>query len=140
MKKGIKFLYLPQPSGRNYTESLGPDPDYYDMLTNYITGNIMGSKRTCEELLQSIKEIEAGKLDEDERSGNVCSITINKHVVEINMSVGKGKIQETIYPLWIFKQAIEEWYDFLQTGREREIEFDYEPQEHEKTRYYEGVI
>lgn len=126
MQQGLKFFYLPQPDGGKYVQSLNAKSDYYDMLANYITGNIMTDKTTCEEILKSIADIESGKIIEDDLSGNVCFGTMTKSEVEIGMRIG-DEITTAMYPLHLFKRAVEEWYDFIQTGKERVLEFDYSP-------------
>lgn len=121
MKKGLEFFYLPQPAGIKYVKSLSEE---YDNLANYITGEIQLRQKNCEKELKIISDIENDMLEEydSEGAGNACGSIINKERVGIYMYYDKDN--PVYYPFSVFKKAIEEWYDFLNTGRERIVEFE----------------
>ena len=95
-------------------------PELY-LLSNYITGSLM-DKKGCDEVLQGIKDIEENNESEgvENWGGNDISAYIYKDGVQI---LQFGEMIE--YPLGIFKKAIEEWSDFMVTGKERTVELEW---------------
>lgn len=130
MKKGLRYYYLPDEKNWKVVDPLGKSPDYYDLLSSCLTGDIGMSEAICSEVLQMIKDVAEKKVNEEEFSGNAGTTRIKREGVEINLVL--NKTDTTIYPFHIFKKAVEEWYDFIKTERERIIEFDYPESEEKK--------
>ena len=118
MKQKMKFYYL----GDNKIPYIKPISDKLLMLFYYITDGVLGIKGT-KEVLEIIKDIESGSLEEyDTDYGNECRAVIRKDGVSIDLYHDMDN--PVTYPLAVFKKALEEWLDFLETGRERIVKFE----------------
>ena len=93
------------------------------LLSCYISSEVQQSKQYCIEQLQIINDIKSGKLEEyDTDYGNECRAVIRKDGVTIDLYHDMDN--PVTYPLPVFKKALEEWLDFLETGRERTVTFE----------------
>jgi hypothetical protein len=125
MDSGLRLFYLKAPGqkgpGGKYVERLNKNNDHYDMLANYLTGDLMYSQDSCEWVLDIIDDLMAGGIEENHHFGNACNAYLTRDEVELVLNVIGTT---TTYSMATFKRAVEEWYDFLKTGRPRDIVFD----------------
>ena len=119
MKKKLQY-YFDKNLNRALIHSFD---DSLILILYYIVGEIQENKSSCKDELEIIEGIESGKLEEyDTDYGNECRAVIRKDGVTIDLYHDMDN--PVTYPLSVFKKALEEWLDFLETGRERIVTFE----------------